>query len=470
MMKGLFELAQVSSYQPVADGFSSELLGMVGAGYGRDEALGMWVASGRSVDSFRHAYKKLKDRLLKEAFAKKNGLAFIQHKRMECWERFQKVKCLLIADKRVMAMELAGETLRYAQKYGLTEIVLSLSAQLEFYFGAINPDTRRYLRYRKIRKDAAREVSLEQDARGLYTCLIFYARLDKDWESLRPEVEKLEKSMASSVRFIVLRCNVLVAWYELLGDIKKMVAVVKDSIQMINKTADDSPHAALVNRYLQLLPILTAQKKFAEAESYLSESLGLPDEGSYTWHQLMLQKAYLGFHSGKPKMALAAWQQASKHKKHSTPLIDERWYIVRAYLAIYEKLGHLAVDGKPFRLARFLNSVRFASTEKQLDNVAILIVQMLHYLLDGKKKDYMHRADNVSNYMAHNLRGKEHIRCRCMLYMLKKVEEGDYYRLRSELRAKKWRRLLGKNPPTMSSEREILPYEMIWKLVLGQLK
>ena len=469
-MENILELSRLINYRPEEKGYGSELLGLVEAGHGRNEAMQEWLASGRTEVSFRQALKKLKDRFIKESFEGDAEMSVAQRQRVMCWERHKTVKCLLLADRRLAAAFLAIETIPIAKKCGLTEIVLSLSIGLEYFFGILSPDKRRYQRYRKIRKESSEIIKLEQTTLLLYVQLIIYAYSKKDWRVLKPEIEELTKTNSLSIKFIANKCNVLVAWHELFGETEKMADVIIEAIQSIKNSTDILPIIAIINRYLQLLPILIAQKKFTEAENYLTESLGLPDEGSYTWHQLLLQKAYLGFHSGKPKMALAAWQQASKHKKHSTPLIDERWYIVRAYLAIYEKLGHLAVDGKPFRLARFLNSVRFASQEKKGDNVAILIVQMLHYLLDGKKKDYMHRADNVSNYMAHNLRGKEHIRCRCMLYMLKKVEEGDYYRLRSELRAKKWRRLLGKNPPTMSSEREILPYEMIWELVLGQLK
>ncbi|HHM20451.1 MAG TPA: hypothetical protein ENJ20_00380, partial [Bacteroidetes bacterium] len=283
-MKGIFELKEVSNYRPTKGLLSFEMLEMVEKGFGRDHALAEWVASGRSADSFRQVLKKLKDNLLQDLFSGRMGLEPNQLKRIECWEKFCKVKCLMIADKRTAAMEIATEVIHLAQKCGFTEIVLSLAIQLEFYFGAMAPDKQRYLRYRRIRKKAVSDLEWEQKAGATYSKLFFIIKSNKDWRTLAPEIEELKKAPPVSLLFLSIRCSLLTAWYELCGEYKKMISTIEEAIAHIMASSQWKSPFILVNLYLELLPILIAQKRFTKAERYLNTALQHPQKGSYTWH------------------------------------------------------------------------------------------------------------------------------------------------------------------------------------------
>lgn len=468
-MKGLLQLSQVSRYRPKANGLGYELFELVVAGQEREQAINSWISQGRSEDSFRQAFKKLKDGFIREAFLDNKGYDYIQQRRILCWDRFQKIKCLLIADKKAAAIPLAIETIVLAQKCGFTEIVCSLSRELEHHYGAIVLDKRRYLRYRKIRKTAQANLTKEQDVQSLFTRLVFNLKTGKGLIDCEKEWKRLRNEKSGTYRFMLYRCNTLTIIDYYRDNFDSVAKEIKFTLQYFGKSKTLLPFTVRTNLYHQLLPLLIAQKSFAEAEKQLTLSLKLPANGSYMWHQLMLLRAYLGFHSNKPHIVLNAWTRASKNKKHKSPVIVEQWRIVRAYLAIYEKLGHLAVENR-FRLAKFLNNVPVHQQDKKEGHVAILILELVMLLLNGNHKAYMQRVETLPSYIYSHLRGKEHVRCRSILYMLKKVEEGDYHNARVKPRVTRWQNQLNKNQLKVFNPSEIIPYDLLWGMVCSQLR
>ena len=468
-VKGLLQLSQVSRFRPKTNGLGHELFELVMAGQEREEAINTWISQGRSEDSFRQAYKKLKDGFIREAFLDDKGFDLIQRRRILCWDRFQKIKCLMIADKKAAAIPLAIETIVLAQKCGFTEIVFSLGRELEHHYGAIVPDKRRYLRYRKIRKTAHANLAKEYDVQSLFTQMVFNLKSGKGLIDADEEWDNLRKEKTGTYLFMLYRCNILTILDYYRGNYQGVVKVIKFTLKYFRASNTLLPFTVRTNLFHQLLPLLIAQKSFAEAEKQLTLSLKLPATGSYMWHQLMLQRAYLGFHSDKPKIVLNTWIRASKNKKHDSPVIDEQWRIVRAYLAIYEKFGHLAVENR-FRLARFLNSVPAHQQDKKEGHVAILIVELMLLLLADKRKAYMQRVESLPSYIYTHLRGKGHVRCRSILYMLKKVEEGDYHKIRVMPRVTRWQNLLTKHPLQVFTASEIIPYKKLWEIVCSQLR
>ncbi len=166
------ELMSVSDYRP-SGGYSMELMELTELGLSRPEAPRHWVSLGRTEKSFYKAYKVLKDDLARLAFLNKKSVMSAEGRRMKVWEKYKLVQQLLIAQKKPAAVELAVELVTMAVKAGFTEIVLGLSSLLENHFGSIELDTRRYLRYRKLRKEYSRLFNDELDVKALHAKLVF---------------------------------------------------------------------------------------------------------------------------------------------------------------------------------------------------------------------------------------------------------------------------------------------------------
>ena len=82
----------------------------------------------------------------------------------------------------------------------------------------------------------------------------------------------------------------------------------------------------------------------------------------------------------------------------------------------------------------------------------------------------MQRVETLPSYIYSHLRGKEHVRCRSILYMLKKVEEGDYHHVRVMPRVTRWQNLLNKNPLKVFNSSEIIPFHLLWSIVCSRLR
>lgn len=467
-MKSIVELSQVSNYRPQG-GYALELYEIINLGTDRSDALVFWEKNGRSPDSFRQALKKLKDNLLKEAFDKNIELSDTQKRRIYCWERFYKTKAMLVAGKNDAAASIGGETIPLAQKCGLTEVVLSISIFLESHYATIAPSTQKYLRYRKLRKTSSEDFNWETKADTLYSSLIFHYLKKKDIGGLTNEILEIQNSKCKSNRFIQLKCTVLTTWHELRGAYNALEDTLRETLRFFDKNSDNVAFTTHANLYRRLADILIPQKRFDEGEHYLSNAIKLPDSGSYLFHQLLLHKAILGLHSDKPHMALDAYQRAKNNRNHTNERTDQLWELIRAYLAVYEELGRIKLE-KPFRMRKLENSLSEIGEEKQGANVAVKIAVFLVHLLRGDKKAYSKKSDGVSAYCHKHLRGEQNIRARSILYMLRKVEEADYYKLRTELRIGRWKKYLRDNPLHVVNYAEMMPYGKVWEIVLSRLK
>ncbi|HFA49912.1 MAG TPA: hypothetical protein ENJ95_12970 [Bacteroidetes bacterium] len=459
-MNTIYEISSLSSYRP-DNGDMLRVFGLLTEDMTRAEALAAWRRQGKSDSHFRWVYKRLKERMLKGMLTTSFS-EFEEHekRRMECWRRFAEIKILLTADKRNPGIELAGEVMREAEYCGMVEVAWSLARDLAYQFGVLDVDLRRYRRYRRKVRLLWEELSHEKRAQELFSELGFLLHKKRDYEHLGQEVKAMALVESDSPRFNLFRYSLIALWHRIRGEHTELIKVCTQAIDYFEKAKTLLPYTSKWNFYRQMIPYLIAKNQFAQAESKIKKCLALPTEGSHNWHISMLQMAMLGFRSGKPKMAHWAWSQAMEHETESAS-VNESWEIVYAYLAIYKKLGQVELE-RDFRLARFINSVEFPRLSAQ-------VAVMLHLLLDDNKKGYMKEADRVPDI----LRKVKSARGRCILRMLSKVEQGDYYKARVLGRVKRDWNTLKRTPKEVSInliDDEIILFEDVWELVLERLR
>lgn len=326
-MQSLRELLEVSAYVPES-GYSLDLARMAKSGLERSEALRRWVALGRSEGSFYKAWKVLKDDLVRLAFVERKELG-IRGRRLEVWEKHKVVNQLLISGKKTAAVSLAIDLIAQAEKGGFTEIVVALASLLEGHFGSIEIDARRYLRYRKIRRESTRMLNDEMEVRGLLAKLVFHIERKKGLEDLRGELQELVAKKDGSVNFMKYRFSALSVWFEKNGDIDGLMAAFKETLAVFEKKGMDMPGSTLTNLLFQLTPMLAMAGRYGEAEANVSKALKSTNPGTQNWHLFMLQRACIGQVSGKPGMVKGALKLAQDApREHNNPAIDKSWGLV----------------------------------------------------------------------------------------------------------------------------------------------
>ncbi|MCF8245514.1 MAG: hypothetical protein K9J37_13565 [Saprospiraceae bacterium] len=326
-MQSIKELLEVSGYEPMS-GYSLELARMARAGLERGEALQLWAGLGRSEGSFYKAWKVLKDDLVRLAFLERKGSG-LEGRRLEVWEKYKVVNQLLISGKKTAAVSMAIDLVAPAQKGGFTEIVVGLASLLEGHFGSIEVDSRRYLRYRKIRKDYSRMYDDELDVKSLQARLGFSTERKKDLKELEAEVLGLMEKKSGSFNFMRYRFSVLSVWFEKLGDVDGLVLAFRETVAAFEIGGVELTGAALSNLYFRLTPILALAERFGEAEAHVSRALKSTKPGTQNWHLFMLQRACIGHLSGKPGMVQGAVKLAlDAPREHENPAIDRSWELV----------------------------------------------------------------------------------------------------------------------------------------------
>ncbi len=222
---------------------------------------------------------------------------------------------------------------------------------------------------------------------------------------------------------------------------------------------------------VDLVPIYLLKKKFADAETTLKNCLTLPPPNSFNHHKTLIYQALLGFYSNKPKIAQHAYKVAhTTPTKFESTVIDQRWHLIKGYLALYHKLGLIQFD-QPFRLQSFLNIPEAQGNHNQKAN--LIILELLHLLTDKNYPKFFAKLERVEAFISKRFKAHEYKRTRYFLRMLKAVVKGNYHGKLVLAHAEKQSKLLAKSTENLNVdtiEREIVPYEILWDLVIKQLR
>lgn len=313
-MQSIRELMEISAHVPTT-GYSQELWQLAAEGLDRQEAMQRWVDFGRTPGSFYKAYKALRDDLVRLAFLDRNGRD-LEGRRFDMLERWKVVQQLMIKGMKIPAIDLAADMLTPAVRLGMTEVALGVAELLEGHYGAVEIDTRRYLKYRKLRRELAVSIAAEAEVKALKALLVHSIKRKKDLRFLEPSIKALAANATGTMQYMRFRFTTLSAWYELKGDFDQLAVAIRQTMSAYESGNFDVPSAWLSNLYFSLTPILAKGGCFAEAEAHLSKALKLSKPGTQNWHLFMLQRACLGFESGKPGMVRAALKLATKAPNH----------------------------------------------------------------------------------------------------------------------------------------------------------
>ena len=462
-MELLRALLNLSSYEPE----KGDLLKLFQLASNDDLSRAEVVTKFESGSHFRQVNKKLKEKLLDDFLGGSfKGLQPVLQQQFRIRKQALEVILLFQLEKRSVAVQLAVETLKAAIKYGQLDIALDLSAKLEHHYSVTELNSAKLKRYRKKHELFDRLTSEYSECERVYNELAVLAQKNKSVVHLATKIGALGNRVEENdyYKFRILFYATKILYAQVRNNADGIVAACKEAIYYLNNTKTVLPRLTQFNFQFQLIPVYLSQGKYSEAETAITQVLSYPKKGSFNWHHVLLYKAVLGFYSDKPRMAQSAyWQAQHAQKKFQSPLLEEQWKLVRAYLAWYEKIGRLPDTGQ-YRLYRFLNEVTALKSDQ------LLIIELLHLLIDNKKKKYMERAESILPFIKNN---KPSPRTKHFLKMLLAVEQGDYHEFRVEEHARKHVRALGRVPIAQTSinvfDAELVRFELLWDEIVGCL-
>lgn len=219
-------------------------------------------------------------------------------------------------------------------------------------------------------------------------------------------------------------------------------------------------------------------QEYNDAEVAIQKSLDLLPEGTRNWFINKELHFLLLFHTKKYTAAYLLYLAVTKHKqfKNLTKPRKEQWHIYEAYL--HYLLAKECIDKtdlpklKKFRLSRFLNDLSLASQDKRGQQIPILIITIALLIQQKQYFKVYEQVAAIEKFDTRYLKKDDTYRSSCFIRMLIQLPKGDYQQSTVRRKAQKYLKMMQSVPTKLAGqthELEILPYPMIWEMMLEDL-
>lgn len=435
---------------------------------------------------FRTKYR-LEDKLINTLFfinLSESHYSDFQKNYYKCNKDLAAVKFLIGKSARLAAVSLAEKTIRQAIKYEFTEIILELGRILKRHYRLINPNKEKAQNYINIVNYQKKVLELEilaEDFREEITSQFTPSRASQSFNVEKVTVyENILKQHLSTHSSYKLRLNyyqIVIPRYRILNEHEKVIEVCQEGLLYFEAVSNQKSSGPISICCIEIMISCISLKNYALGNKMFKKLMNITNEGSINWLISLEVYFLVCLHAKKYDEALLIFHMAIDHKnfKQMPSQYQEIWKVYDAYCHFLIETGYTMPsqkNKKKFRLGRFLNEVPQFSKDKQGINISILIIQVL-FLLQRKKRDtIIERVDALTQYAYRYLIKDETLRSNCFIKMLAKMVKANFHKNATIRTSEKLLTKL-KNTPSASKGQsqyvEIIPYEILWKMVLDHL-
>ncbi|MDO3413597.1 hypothetical protein Q3A66_00850 [Hymenobacter sp. BT770] len=148
----------------------------------------------------------------------------------------------------------------------------------------------------------------------------------------------------------------------------------------------------------------------------------------------------------------------------------QRWDLYKAYIEFV--LPPPRTTARQRQMAQWALQLPEYSRDKRGHNVAILVLQLLHFLRERNLEAVLLRLERLRKYQQRHLYEPTTLRSRLFLRLLQLIVEKNFNAPQAAERGTAMLQQLRETPPPGNAfaEVEIIPYEHLWELVLGLLR
>ncbi len=420
--------------------------------------------------------KKLYNRLLFMEYPKHKVRAFV-HKENDCLQLLHHANTFLVQPNYNLLVSMTNRVIAIAEEFELTNVsVAALELKQKAYSeqGMLKQfnETADMLALKLHQKVyEGRAVNLFQYIKTLFNKSI---KARKAYlPNLPDDISKLEQYWKAAGTFDAFNSyyKVSILYYESVGDFLKIADLTVRAEKLVdegsvNKHRFDSNY----NKYILVYAHLRA-RKLDKGLIYAEEFLSNFNERSINWFAYMENYFLLANHSRKYKLAhllISKVMDNSAYGKITTGA-KERWSLYNAYLQLYngEQVSRNTESG--FFDTTFSPEY---SKDKQGYNVAILILQFIHFLKRGDKELLLYKIESLKKYIETHLKDAFSLRSKSFLKLLILVVTEDFDATICKIKGQKlYNKLIETLPPGDAfAEIEIVRYEHLWELILAILE
>lgn len=433
------------------------------------------------VDKTRHAaFRKLKSRVQQKLL---NHLYFLdetdprhlvsrryEHQILNLYTQVS----ILYAEGELKASEsLCRKVLRLAQGHEMTSYVVMCGQLLRSIYADIRMPVR-YQANKVLLTKSQRTLALEEEAAQLYwdvkATVAYTVRSRRSiLEKMDAHVQKLADLYRQAGTFITFHYyyRAQLIQQELVGNYEAVITITAATSRKveqgkINAHRFDKRFNAYMSVYAhfrsrQAVKGLKLAEDFAKYFHY----------SSLNWLYYLEIYLLLAVHAGQYGQALELMATARKniHYDKQQTVAQQRWDLYAAYLQFVRP------EMSPVRMrnfSTFVQTVPDHSRDKQGYNVAVLILQFLHFLRQRDIESILTRLEGLRKYQQRHLREAGNLRSQLFFRLLAIAVKEEFDPVASRKKAEPVLKKLQAAPPPGEAfaEIEIVPYEELWNITL----
>lgn len=435
---------------------------------------------------YRKLKSDLRERLLEavlEIDGNQKNYSDYQKAYYECHKQWTVVRILTGQNANAAALSVATKLLRQAEKYDFTLLAMDIASYLRTQYGLRESNDRKFRDAHDIFEKHRKTYDAENQAEALYTTLIVRyvnnrsAQTDVSklageyWEQIHPLMEQHETYKLQMYGYMIGLMRHTAA-----NDHAQALLACNEAIDFF-KNRMYEPRVPLQIFYYQRLICNIQLRQFEEGQESADYCLKVMQEGTFNWFKYRELYLQLSLHTGEFAQAAKVLDETLAHARFEflPENVKEIWRIYEAfvhYLILAGKAPARSNSGK-FKLAKFINDTPIFSRDKSGINIAIIVVKLLLLLQERKYSQLLDEVEAVEQYCYRHLRGDNAQRSYYFLKMLLHIPTSGFDPAQSAQRAEKFLQKLRETPLQVANqthEIEVIPYEMLWEIMMESLQ
>ena len=440
---------------------------------------------GKATPANVRALQRLQSRVQSKLL---NQLYFLDHSdprhlvsrryELECLDLLHKVSILYAEREYKLSERLLLRCVRLAEQGEFTQYLVQSARMLRNLY-AEQQQTIAFKKITKVLLRAQQVLAWEDEAEQLYTetqlALSGTVAARRAVLSLMPDrVAQLEALHRRARSFITYNTGyrLRVAYEELQGNFQEIIRVTAAASRRLRDGKLNARRFDIrFNHFMSIYAYLRSRQP-AQGLRLAGEYARDFHPSSSNWFYFQEQHVLLALHAEQYERAQQLLDVITKNPAYliQREAALQRWDLYRAYIEFV--LPPRTTTARQRQMAQWVLQLPEYSRDKLGHNVAILVLQLLHFLRERNLEEVLLRLERLRKYQQRHLYEATTLRSRLFLRLLQVIVEKNFDAPKAAERGKAMQQQLRDTPPPGNAfaEVEIIPYEHLWELVLGLLR
>jgi hypothetical protein len=455
-----------------------------------DDQEGVTYVYGKTDQKNNQNYRRLKSRLAKRIY---NTLFFIDmnmYSTKQQYERIvyeqKKVLATINILKRLIAREsvikIIKDNFQTAEAYHLYEMLKIYAYELALHYSTTT-DGKKFLEFHQKFIEFSDKERLVQEATLEYYGLQLELHFKKGAKKLNDkQKQKLLEEKLIRLREIRTKVYSYETEYYYLRSALSYYEHVSKPVELL-QVADEVRALTTQRNFSQdvwqgIAALYRAKAQislglFDDALLNIKRDIDLFTDGGLNWLTALEFAFRIALHQRDCYQAEGFLLASTNHRafKSKPEYLTQKWHILKTYLLLAQQE---IIDGagqkKQLRLAKLINDTPYYVNDKSGYFLAIRILEMVEAIRSSDYDQYIDKVQLVKRYKLKYLKDTTHERERLFVDLLFSVEKHQFKKMAVAKAGQKSFLILKNNPQKrLLNDYEILPYHILWEIILNYL-